>query len=191
MAKKPLAPLITEEGSVATIFEKGTHFQGILEFEKPLQINGEFEGEIRSSGVLVIGEGARVKANIRCNTVIVGGTVIGNIEALKRIESVHLVSCDAIAPHGFLQDGIVVAVFDDLIHVNPYSTVQLLFARTGGCGDMSPRGVSILRVGPFAAAAGLRPSRRAFISVCANSAWSPQTRASLAPIARFSVSGRR
>ncbi len=86
MAKKPLAPLITEEGSVATIFEKGTHFQGILEFERPLQINGEFEGEIRSNGVLVIGEGARVKANIRCNTVIVGGTVIGNIEALKRIE---------------------------------------------------------------------------------------------------------
>ncbi|MBW7858327.1 MAG: polymer-forming cytoskeletal protein [Leptonema sp. (in: Bacteria)] len=86
MAKKPVVPIVTEEGAVATIFEKGTHFQGILEFEKPLQINGEFEGEIRSTGVLVIGEGARVKASIRCNTVIVSGTVIGNIEALRRIE---------------------------------------------------------------------------------------------------------
>lgn len=86
MAKKPVAPLITEDGAISTTFEKGTHFQGTLEFEKPLQINGEFEGEIRSSGVLVVGEGARVRASIRCATVIVGGTVIGNIEAVRRIE---------------------------------------------------------------------------------------------------------
>lgn len=86
MAKKPVVSIVTEEGAVATIFEKGTFFQGVLEFAKPLQINGEFEGEIRSTGVLVIGEGAKVKANIRCNTVIVSGTVIGNIEALRRIE---------------------------------------------------------------------------------------------------------
>jgi cytoskeletal protein CcmA (bactofilin family) len=73
-------------GMITTVFSKDTEFFGDLSFKKSLQINGYFEGEIVSGGFLVVGEGAVVKANIRAKTVILQGTVYGNIEALSRLE---------------------------------------------------------------------------------------------------------
>jgi cytoskeletal protein CcmA (bactofilin family) len=73
-------------GMVTTAFSKDTEFFGDLIFKKSLQINGYFEGEIVSGGFLVIGEGAMVKANIKAKTVILMGTVYGNIEAVTRLE---------------------------------------------------------------------------------------------------------
>ncbi len=77
---------VYETGMVATVFGKDTRFYGDLTFKKSLQINGTFEGEISSAGFLVIGEGAVVKANIRAKSVIVNGTVYGNIEAREKLE---------------------------------------------------------------------------------------------------------
>lgn len=77
---------VYEIGMIATVFGKDTEFYGDLTFEKSLQINGYFEGEIGAGDFLVIGEKATVKANIKANTVIIKGTVYGNIEAKDRIE---------------------------------------------------------------------------------------------------------
>lgn len=79
-------PEITEAGKISTVLGKETSFQGILEFNKPLQINGYFEGEIITDGILLIGETAVVKANIRARIVVVGGEVTGNIEAVEKLE---------------------------------------------------------------------------------------------------------
>jgi cytoskeletal protein CcmA (bactofilin family) len=84
--KETFFPQITEKGGISTVFGKETHFQGTLEFSKPLQINGVFEGEIITESILLIGETAQIKANIRAGTVIVGGKVTGNIEALEKLE---------------------------------------------------------------------------------------------------------
>lgn len=88
MAKKKdsLLPEITEGGAVSTVLGKETDFEGLLEFKKPLQINGNFEGEIVTDGVLLIGETATVRANIHAGTVVVGGEVFGNIVARNRLE---------------------------------------------------------------------------------------------------------
>ncbi len=77
---------VYDVGMIATVFGKDTSFYGDLSFKKSLQINGYFEGEIVDGGYLVIGEGAEVKANISAKTVIVKGTVRGNVEALARLE---------------------------------------------------------------------------------------------------------
>jgi cytoskeletal protein CcmA (bactofilin family) len=73
-------------GMIATVFAKDTEFNGDLAFSKSLQINGRFDGEITSGGYLVVGDGAEVKANIKAKTVILKGTVYGNIEADSRLE---------------------------------------------------------------------------------------------------------
>lgn len=73
-------------GMITTVFSKDTEFIGDLSFKKSLQINGFFEGEIVSGGFLVVGEGSVVKANIKAKTVILQGTVYGNIEATARLE---------------------------------------------------------------------------------------------------------
>ena len=75
-----------ENGMIGTVFAKDTEFYGDLSFKKSLQINGYFEGEIVSDGFLVVGEGAVVKANVKARTVIIHGTVHGNIEAADRLE---------------------------------------------------------------------------------------------------------
>lgn len=77
---------VYETGMIATVFGKDTEFEGDLTFKKSLQINGSFQGEISSGGFLVIGEDAVVKANIKAKTVIVKGTIYGNVEALDRLE---------------------------------------------------------------------------------------------------------
>ncbi len=77
---------VYDVGMIATVFGKDTSFYSDLSFKKSLQINGYFEGEIVDGGYLVIGEGAEVKANISAKTVIVKGTVRGNVEALARLE---------------------------------------------------------------------------------------------------------
>ncbi len=77
---------VYEIGMVATVFGKDTDFNGDLSFKKSLQINGKFEGEITSGGFLVIGETAEVKANITAKTVIIKGTVHGNVRADNGLE---------------------------------------------------------------------------------------------------------
>ena len=73
-------------GMIATVFAADTHFCGDLKFKKSLQINGKFEGDISASGFLVVGDGAEIKANIKAKTVILKGTVYGNVEAETRLE---------------------------------------------------------------------------------------------------------
>ena len=77
---------VYEIGMIATVFGKDTEFNGDLAFDKSLQINGKFEGEIKDGDFLVIGEKAEVRANIKVKTVIVKGTVYGNVEATDKLE---------------------------------------------------------------------------------------------------------
>ena len=84
--KKSVLPEITEEGSIYTVFGVNTEFLGALEFERPLQINGAFQGEINSNSILLISETGIVKGNIKAASVIIGGQIIGNIYATTRVE---------------------------------------------------------------------------------------------------------
>ena len=84
--KKKEQPVITEHGLISTILGKETAFNGTLSFKKPLQISGEFQGEIDSDGYLLISETGRVKADIKAETVVVAGEIIGNVIATKSLE---------------------------------------------------------------------------------------------------------
>ncbi|EMK02537.1 polymer-forming cytoskeletal family protein [Leptospira kirschneri str. MMD1493] len=77
---------ITEYGTISTVLGRETSFSGILNFQKPLEISGEFQGEIESDGFLLISEGAKIRANIKAGTVIVGGEITGNVIATEKLE---------------------------------------------------------------------------------------------------------
>src|ERR1043165_8555353 len=69
------------------LLRRGTRFEGKLSFDGRLRIDGAFVGEVRSEGVLVIGEGAQVHANVVVGALIVkGGTLRGNVQAREAIE---------------------------------------------------------------------------------------------------------
>jgi len=72
---------------IATTLGKETSFSGTLKFKDSLRIKGKFEGEIDSLGRLIIDGDAVVNARrIRASSVIVGGVVRGDIEAVDRLE---------------------------------------------------------------------------------------------------------
>jgi cytoskeletal protein CcmA (bactofilin family) len=66
---------------------KGAEFQGQLKFEGSIQIDGIFKGEIEATGTLVVGEGARVEAEIQCGTLLVHGEIEGNARTTNRFEA--------------------------------------------------------------------------------------------------------
>src|SRR6266850_1593776 len=65
---------------------KGCEYDGKLTFEGSVRIDGKFSGEIFSNDILLVGEGAVVKAEIDVGTIIVSGTVEGNISGKKMVE---------------------------------------------------------------------------------------------------------
>ena len=58
---------------------KGCEYDGKLTFEGSVRIDGKFAGEIFSNDILLVGEGAVVKAEIDVGTIIVSGVVEGTI----------------------------------------------------------------------------------------------------------------
>jgi cytoskeletal protein CcmA (bactofilin family) len=73
-------------GELNALLGRGSEFEGKLAFEGKVRIDGNFTGEISTNDMLVIGDGAKVSAEISCGTVIVEGEVIGNIKATSAVE---------------------------------------------------------------------------------------------------------
>jgi cytoskeletal protein CcmA (bactofilin family) len=71
---------------VTTLLGRGSEFEGKLSFEGTVRIDGKLSGEIFTDDVLIIGEGAEVKAEINVGAVIIEGTVIGNIQAKRSVD---------------------------------------------------------------------------------------------------------
>jgi cytoskeletal protein CcmA (bactofilin family) len=76
----------TRPGEVHTLLGKGSEFEGKLTFEGQVRIDGKFNGQIFTKDVLVVGDGARVQAEINAGTVIINGTVEGNVKATQLVE---------------------------------------------------------------------------------------------------------
>ncbi len=69
-----------------TTLGQTTRFTGDLKFSTSLRIEGKYSGKIESPGTLHIAAGARVEADIVVRSVVVAGTVVGNILAHERLE---------------------------------------------------------------------------------------------------------
>jgi cytoskeletal protein CcmA (bactofilin family) len=73
-------------GQIPTVLRPGTEFEGLLSFRGAARVDGKLSGDVVAEGCLVIGEGARVRARIEVDELIVGGELEGEIYARKRIE---------------------------------------------------------------------------------------------------------
>lgn len=78
---------LTGIGELQALLGQGARFEGKLTFEGRVRIDGELEGEITTDGVLILGESAKVRANVEAGTLIVrGGTLWGDVRATRLVE---------------------------------------------------------------------------------------------------------
>ncbi len=97
-------------GEINTLLGYGTEFNGKLTFQGTVRIDGAFSGEIRTDDVLIIGDGAEVKAEIEVSTLIIrGGVVHGNINArdLVEIHAPGKLYGNIVSPQLFIEKGVV------------------------------------------------------------------------------------
>ncbi len=76
----------TQESEITTVLGKGSVFEGKLLFEGAVRIDGEFSGEIRARGSLVVGETAHVAASVEADHVVVQGRVEGDLKATGLVQ---------------------------------------------------------------------------------------------------------
>lgn len=87
MLKRDDAPVPSPvPGDLNALLGRGAEFEGKLTFEGTVRIDGKFTGTIFTDDTLVIGEGAKVSAEVTCGTIVVHGEVVGNIRARGAVE---------------------------------------------------------------------------------------------------------
>jgi cytoskeletal protein CcmA (bactofilin family) len=96
-----------QENDVDTILAEDINFSGVLTFQKPLMIKGTFQGEIKASSDLYIGEKAVVKAKIEAGTVSSRGRIEGDVVARSRVEFFSTASMvgDLVTPDLIMESG--------------------------------------------------------------------------------------
>ncbi len=72
--------------NLSTIIGKDSMFTGEMEVKGTLRIDGRVKGKIICDEVLSVGATGEIEADIDAKTVIVAGSVVGNIHAGEKIE---------------------------------------------------------------------------------------------------------
>ena len=78
-------PTASAGRQIETVIGPNCYFQGTIQSDGGVRIDGVFQGDVETTGNLIIGESAKVVAEIHANNVSVAGAVKGNISA-NRVE---------------------------------------------------------------------------------------------------------
>ena len=70
-----------------TNFTTDVEIKGTIKFDKVMNIDGKFEGEmIANNGELIVGKTGTVKADVKVKNATIEGRLDGNIEAAEKVE---------------------------------------------------------------------------------------------------------
>jgi cytoskeletal protein CcmA (bactofilin family) len=110
---------------VTAVIDHGCEFEGKLCFHGTVRIGGTFRGEIYTPDTLIIGEGARVDAQIEAGTIIISGEVNGSLRAKHRVE-IHrpaIFRGDILTPSLSVDEGVIFDGSSKMAHT-PSSPVR-------------------------------------------------------------------
>lgn len=63
----------------------GTNYQGKLNFQGAVRIDGNFQGEVSSDGTLVVGQEAVVEGHVKVGQLVLSGNIQGEVEAKTKV----------------------------------------------------------------------------------------------------------
>ncbi len=85
--------LINEDISINSIIGRGSTIKGDMKISGFMRIDGDLDGNLETTGNVIVGEYARINGNITAKSATISGVVKGNIIAP---ESVHLMSSSSV-----------------------------------------------------------------------------------------------
>jgi cytoskeletal protein CcmA (bactofilin family) len=132
----PMMSSAPEPGGLTAFIDQGSSFEGKLSFKDTVRIDGHFSGQITSENTLVVGETGVIEADIRSQTVIVSGTIHGNLLAAKRVvlHKSARVDGDVETPSLVMEEGAVLNGKLNMASAGPKKPLQLK-AMEGGVGE--------------------------------------------------------
>jgi len=88
---------------------RGSRVEGTLTFQGSVKIDGQVEGQVEAKDTVIVGDSASVVAQINAGTIIIKGSVTGDLTAAKRVElrSPARVLGNIVTPSLVIQDGVV------------------------------------------------------------------------------------
>ena len=76
-----------KQDAISTFIGPETDIRGTLSFEGTIRVDGKMKGRIDSvDGTLIVGEAARIEADISVDSGVIMGEITGTIRAKNRIE---------------------------------------------------------------------------------------------------------
>ena len=115
-----------------SIIGEGSYFKGEFTLNGSLRIDGCYEGDNLEVDSLTIGNSGKVKSNIKTNSAIIEGIVIGNIEAKNRVMLMPTsrVLGEIRTPELIIQNGVIlegVCIVSPEPKTNPRETILSLY----------------------------------------------------------------
>ena len=85
-AMKERNPQADELNENFTLLGRGVDFKGIVSFDGTVRVDGRVEGEIRTTGTLIVGEHAVIKGIVSAGVLMNSGKINGTITANEKIQ---------------------------------------------------------------------------------------------------------
>ena len=116
------------ENDLSLYLGSQSQLNGVLSFSGNARLDGTFSGEIRGQGSLIIGPQAIIKAEVSARSVIISGSVVGNIIASERIELKNpgKLKGNISAPLVMMDEGVVFEGHCAMAPVESSKTITLL-----------------------------------------------------------------
>ena len=100
---------LADSAYINSIIGEGTRFNGELDLNGLLRIDGDFCGTVRTKGKVLVGKNGRAECTVYAGTVVVGGIVKGNIFAEEKVVilSTGVVLGNVASPRFIVEEGVV------------------------------------------------------------------------------------
>lgn len=95
--------------SIKTLIGAGTFIKGSLSVKGLVRFDGDIDGDLETSGNIIIGEQARIRGNVTAKSAIVNGIILGNIVAPEGVKlfSSSIVVGDVVSRKIYLEENVL------------------------------------------------------------------------------------
>ena len=77
---------VSDGDEIQTIIGKDTVFKGNITSKCTMRVDGQFEGDINTTGNLLVGANAIIRANVTALNATIAGTIYGNVDITEKFE---------------------------------------------------------------------------------------------------------